>query len=133
MSLSRRPQSTFYSTLSADSRVFSKECQIASAVGCFAGAYTTHIYLFVGIPVFELDYSILPIATSVVGGVSTFAGPVLGAFILVPLSEILRNFGGLRIVLYGIFLVVFIVLLPDGIFPYIQRKYQQFERWIEVK
>lgn len=106
---------------------------MASAVGCFAGAYTTHIYLFVGIPVFELDYSILPIATSVVGGVSTFAGPVLGAFILVPLSEILRNFGGLRIVLYGIFLVIFIVLLPDGIFPYIQRKYQQFERWIEVK
>ncbi len=106
---------------------------MASAVGCFAGAFITHVYLFVGMPVFALDYSILPIASSVVGGVGTFAGPVLGAFILVPLSEILRQFGGLRIVFYGMFLVIFIVALPDGIFPYIQRKYQQFERWVEVK
>ncbi len=106
---------------------------IASAVGCFAGAFITHVYLFVGVPDFALDYAILPIAASVVGGVGTFAGPVLGAFILVPLSEMLREFGGLRIVFYGMFLVFFIVALPDGIFPYIQRKYQQFERWVEVK
>ena len=31
-----------------------------------------------------------------------------------------------------LFLVVFIVALPEGIFHYIQRKYHQFERWVEV-
>lgn len=62
----------------------------------------------------------------------TFAGSFVGAFILVPLSEALRGIGGLRIVLYSFFLVVFIVALPEGIFHYIQRKYQQFERWVEV-
>ena len=105
----------------------------AGSVGAFSGAFMTHIYMFVGMPVFALDYSILPIAAAVVGGIGTFAGSMLGAFILVPLSEILRGLGGLRIVFYGLFLVVFIVVLPEGIFHYIQRKYHQFERWVEVE
>jgi branched-chain amino acid transport system permease protein len=106
---------------------------IASAVGAFSGALITHTYMFVGMPVFELDYSILPIAAAVVGGMGTFAGSLLGAFILVPLSEVLRGVGGLRIVFYGLFLVIFIVALPEGIFHYIQRKYHQVERWVKVE
>ena len=49
-----------------------------------------------------------------------------------PCPKLLRGIGGLRIVFYGLFLVVFIVALPEGIFHYIQRKYHQFERWVEV-
>ena len=106
---------------------------IASFVAAFAGAFMTHVYMFVGMPVFSLDYSIVPIAISVVGGTGNLAGAVLGAFILIPLSEILRGIGGLRIVLYGIFLVVFILVLPEGIFHYIRRRYHQFERWVAVE
>lgn len=105
---------------------------IASTIGAFAGAFMTHVYMFVGMPVFALDYSILPIAAAVVGGPGPLAGAALGAFILVPLSEVLRGIGGLRIVFYGVFLVIFIVALPEGIFHFIQRKYNQFERWVEV-
>ena len=83
-------------------------------------------------PAFALDYSILPLASAVVGGMGTFAGSLMGAFILVPLNEALRGIGGLRTVIYALSLVVFIVALPEGIFHYIQRKYQQFERWVEV-
>jgi branched-chain amino acid transport system permease protein len=83
-------------------------------------------------PVFALDYSILPIAAAVVGGSGTLAGAALGAVILVPLSEALRGIGGLRIVMYGLFLVVFIVAIPEGLFDYIQRKYHQMERWVEI-
>ena len=105
---------------------------ISGSVGAFCGAFITHVYGFVGMPSFALDYSILPLSSAVVGGMGTFAGSFLGAFILVPLSEALRGIGGLRIVLYSFFLVFFIVALPEGIFHYIQRKYQQFERWVEV-
>lgn len=106
---------------------------IAGCVGAFCGAYLTHVYMFVGMPAFALDYSILPLASAVVGGMGTFAGSLMGAFILVPLSEALRSVGGLRTVLYALSLVVFIVALPEGIFHYIQRKYHQFERWVEVE
>ena len=105
---------------------------ISSAIGAFAGAFMTHVYMFVGMPVFALDYSILPIASAVIGGPGSLAGAMFGAFLLVPLSELLRGLGGLRIVFYGLFLVIFIVALPEGIFHYIQRKYHQFERWVEV-
>ncbi|MEW6350672.1 MAG: branched-chain amino acid ABC transporter permease [Thermodesulfobacteriota bacterium] len=105
---------------------------LAGGVGAFCGAYMTHVYLFVGMPAFALDYSILPLASAVVGGMGTFAGSLLGAFILVPLSEALRGIGGLRTVIYALCLVVFIVGLPEGIFHYLQRKYQQFDRWVSV-
>jgi len=106
---------------------------LAGAAGAFTGAFMTHVYMFVGIPVFALDYSILPIAATVVGGIGTLAGPALGAVILVPLSEALRGLGTLRIVFYGVFLVIFTVGMPEGIFHYARRKYHQFERWVKVE
>jgi branched-chain amino acid transport system permease protein len=106
---------------------------LGACMGAFAGAFGTHLDMFAGMPGFALDYSIMPVASAVVGGMRTFAGPMLGAFILVPLSEILRALGTLRIVFYGLFLVVFVVALPEGLFPYAQRKYHQFERWVEVE
>jgi branched-chain amino acid transport system permease protein len=106
---------------------------LGASVGSFAGAFGTHLDMFAGMPGFALDYSIMPVASAVVGGMGTFAGPMLGAFILVPLSEILRALGTLRIVFYGLFLVIFVVALPEGLFHYAQRKYHQFERWVEVE
>lgn len=106
---------------------------IAGCACAFCGAYMTHLYKFVGMPAFALDFSIIPLASAVVGGMGTFAGSFMGALILVPLSEALRGVGGLRTVIYALSLVVFTVALPEGIFHYIQRKYQQFERWVEVE
>jgi branched-chain amino acid transport system permease protein len=60
-------------------------------------------------------------------------GPVLGAFILVPISELLRAFGTLRIVFYALILLAFIIFRSEGIMVYGQRKYHQFERWVEVR
>jgi branched-chain amino acid transport system permease protein len=105
---------------------------IASAVGCFAGALMTHYYQFVGRSAFALDYTILPLAGAVLGGPGSFAGATLGTFILVPLSEVLRALGGLRIALYGIILIAALVILPEGIFHYITRKYHQFERNVRI-
>jgi branched-chain amino acid transport system permease protein len=59
-------------------------------------------------------------------------GPVLGCLILVPISELLRAFGTLRIVFYALILVAFIMFNSEGIMIYAQRKYQQFERWVKV-
>jgi branched-chain amino acid transport system permease protein len=75
---------------------------IAGAIGLLRGVHDpcVHVRGHAGLC---LDYSILPIAAAVVGGPGTLAGATLGACILVPMSEALRGFGGLRIVLYGLF------------------------------
>jgi branched-chain amino acid transport system permease protein len=105
---------------------------IASTMGCLAGACLTHIYMFSGISLFALDFSILPIAATVIGGGGTLAGPVIGCFILVPISELLREFGTLRIAFYAIILMAFIVFKSEGLMVYGQRKYHQFERWVKI-
>ena len=102
---------------------------IAALIGCFGGAYLSHLYGWLGISLFAMDFSILPIAASVMGGMGTLVGPVLGAFILTPLSELLRGFGQLRVVLYCLILIGFIVYKPEGFMNVLQRKYHQFERW----
>jgi len=124
------------SVMSAGINVYWLKAQalfLAGSAAAMAGAFMTHAYMFVGMPVFALDYSILPIAAAVVGGMGSIAGPAVGAFLLVPLSEALRGLGALRIVFYGVFLVVFVVGLPEGILHYLQRKYYQFERWVSVE
>jgi branched-chain amino acid transport system permease protein len=105
---------------------------IASIIGCFGGAYLSHLYSWLGISLFAMDFSILPIAASVMGGMGTLVGPVLGAFILTPMSEALRGFGQLRVVLYCLILIGFIVYKPEGLMNYLQRKYHQFEYWERV-
>jgi len=105
---------------------------IASALGCLGGAYLVHIYMWSGISQFALDFSIIPIAATVIGGGGTLVGPILGCFILVPISELLRAFGTLRIVFYSLILVAFIVFRSEGIMVYAQRKYHQFEKWVKV-
>ena len=105
---------------------------IASAMGCLSGACLVHIYMWSGISQFALDFSILPIAATVIGGGGTLVGPIIGCLILVPISELLRDFGTLRIVFYSIILVGFIVFRSEGIMVFGQRKYHQFERWTKV-
>jgi len=102
---------------------------IASSIGCLAGACLVHIYMWAGISTFALDFSVLPIAATVIGGSGTLVGPVIGCLILVPVSELLRDFGTLRIVFYSLILLAFIVFRSEGLMIYGQRKYHQMERW----
>jgi len=105
---------------------------IASGLGCLGGAFLAHIYMWAGISQFALDFSILPIAATVIGGGGTLVGPIVGCLILVPISELLRAFGTLRIVFYALILTAFIVVRSEGLMVYAQRKYHQFERWVRV-
>ncbi|MDD5007512.1 MAG: branched-chain amino acid ABC transporter permease [Syntrophorhabdaceae bacterium] len=105
---------------------------VAALIGCFGGAYMAHLYMWAGISLFALDFSIIPIASVVIGGGGTLVGAIIGSFILVPLSEILRAFGTFRIVIYCVILTAFIVFKSEGLMIYMQRKYHQFERWVKV-
>ena len=54
------------------------------------------------------------------GGLGTASGPVFGALIIVPLSELLRGFlsgsaSGLHLVIYGTIVIVAVLYFPSGI------------------
>ena len=105
---------------------------IASFVGCLGGAYLAHLYMWAGLSLFALDFSIIPIAAVTIGGGGSLLGAIIGCFILVPLSEFLRFFGTFRIVIYCTMLTGFIVFKSEGLLTYFARKYYQFQRWAKV-
>jgi branched-chain amino acid transport system permease protein len=80
--------------------------------------------------IFHISRSIEIILAPIIGGIGTLFGPILGAFLLTGLSEavteILHAFGfdfpGAKQVFYGLCLLVVVVALPDGIWPWLVRR-----------
>jgi len=80
--------------------------------------------------VFHISRSIELILAPIIGGIGTLFGPVLGAFVLTGLSEamteLLHNLGidmpGAKQVFYGVCLLVVVLALPDGIWPWLARR-----------
>jgi branched-chain amino acid transport system permease protein len=77
--------------------------------------------------VFHISRSIELILGPVIGGIGTLFGPIVGAFLLTGVSEILQDllaaFGldvpGARQVFYGICLLVVVLMLPNGVWPWL--------------
>lgn len=65
-----------------------------------------------------------------IGGLGTASGPVLGALIIVPLSDLLRGWlsqsaSGLHLVIYGTIVVIVILYFPSGISGAMARAWPQ--------
>jgi len=79
---------------------------------------------------FAITRSIEIILGAIVGGIGTLFGPVLGAFILTPLGELVTaavdragvNVPGAKQLVYGGLMVLIVVFLPDGIWPWLARR-----------
>ena len=79
--------------------------------------------------VFHISRSIEIILAPIVGGVGTLFGPILGAFILTGLAETLTSalnavgidLPGAKQVFYGICLLLVILALPEGVWPWLSR------------
>jgi branched-chain amino acid transport system permease protein len=73
--------------------------------------------------VFELNWSTLPIMATVVGGIGRLWGPVLGAAILIPISQIMSTVlgtgplagRGVDLIVYGLIIIVIAAFRPTGL------------------
>jgi branched-chain amino acid transport system permease protein len=78
--------------------------------------------------VLGMRLSIDLIVAPIVGGLGTLFGPILGAFIVVPLNELSRDISqgaginGLNLLIYGALLLGVVLLAPHGCWPWIARK-----------
>lgn len=91
---------------------FSLSAFFSGVIGSFYAFYT----MAVTPHELSIDTSMLPLTMSIVGGMGTITGPVLGAYLLTILTETLRAIiYKVRILIYAILLVIFIMLMPGGI------------------
>jgi branched-chain amino acid transport system permease protein len=90
---------------------------VTSAIQGMIGGTYAHIYGFVSPEgSFSLNFTLLPIAMALLGGMHSTWGPVVGAVLLGVVSEFLKlkiPYGHLLV--YGIIIVITILFFPQGI------------------
>jgi len=80
--------------------------------------------------VFGIFRSIELLIGPIIGGMGTLIGPIIGAFLLTGLAEVLDallaalsiDVPGVKRVFYGVCLLLVVMVLPDGIWPWLARK-----------
>jgi branched-chain amino acid transport system permease protein len=108
-----------------DSRLYKVIARSITAAVFAAGGV---LYAFWALSVFpdqvlELNWATLPIMATVVGGIGRLWGPVLGAIILIPISQIMSTTlgtgplagRGIDLIVYGLIIVVIAAFRPTGL------------------
>ncbi len=115
------------------------------------GLYGTYVGFVDPGTVLGLDLSVQIALLCIIGGIGTLSGPVLGACLLVPLSEILRSnlltealfkahiaspesatgiflkehLAHAHVLIYGILVVLVILFMPDGLMGFLKRVFRR--------
>jgi branched-chain amino acid transport system permease protein len=96
-----------------------------AAAGTFYAQYMAFIDPDI---VFSLGFSIHLAMLSIIGGMGTIIGPILGSFILTPLDAFLRGwlgglYAGLGFIVYGSILIIVVTYLPDGVIKWLRQNF----------
>ena len=94
----------------------------AFVVGVAGGFYSLYFRYVDPDAVFAISLSVEMVFIAVVGGLATTAGPIVGAVVLVSISEIFRDrFQTGHLIFYGLFMMLVIRYLPEGIWGGLRR------------
>ena len=80
---------------------------------------------------FNVMISINIVCVIIVGGIGSMPGVILGAFALVGLPELLREFAEYRLFVYGAALMAMMLLRPEGLWPEATRRRELHEKEAE--
>lgn len=87
-----------------------------------AGALSAHATDFIGPNEYGFEPAVSILSFALLGGIGSPLGPVLGAWVLTLLPEVLRGFADLRLVLNGVVIVLAVLFLPGGLLPWRMRR-----------
>ena len=74
----------------------------------------------------SLDYMFMMLIMVLVGVTGTLGGPLLGAIIFFWASELLRDFGEFRFIVFGVVLLAVVLFMPKGIYPRLESLWDRF-------
>jgi branched-chain amino acid transport system permease protein len=100
---------------------------ISSAIAGLAGGLYGHYMLLITPDLSSLSQMFMVLAMTIIGGMGTLTGPVVGAFFLQIVSEYIRIFGKIHLLLYGIITLLVIKFAPYGIVGLIKSLFKNKE------
>ena len=106
---------------------------VASAVliGVAGGVYAYFLSFIDPRGMFDILVSVQLVLAALVGGRGTIWGPVVGAFLVVPLNEAANNLAateGLHLFAFGLALGAVVMFLPRGLLPTVQEWWSRRQR-----
>jgi branched-chain amino acid transport system permease protein len=105
-------------------------CTVSGALMGAAGAPMPMYLSFIEpASTFNLNYTIGALGGAIIGGMSHWAGPIIGALLLGSLQQIVTVTisGEVNVLIVGVLLVLFVVLAPEGILG-LFKKWLRFSR-----
>jgi branched-chain amino acid transport system permease protein len=99
---------------------------ISSFLAALGGTFYAQYFAYIDPSLtFGVSVSIEGLLRAIVGGAGTVWGPLLGSFVLTPISEltraVLRGRAGADVMLYGLLLILVISFLPHGLMGWASR------------
>ncbi len=96
---------------------------VSAGMAGAAGALYAHYLKIIDPDVFLFVYTVTMVIMVVTGGKGTLAGPLVGGLIFGFIPVFSRSFLGpeLQWIIYGVFMIVIVFVLPDGIVPAIEK------------
>ncbi|MGZ3537427.1 MAG: branched-chain amino acid ABC transporter permease, partial [Thermodesulfobacteriota bacterium] len=99
-----------------------------SLSGFFAGisgGLYAHFMKIAGPSTLEVSMSFTVVIWAIFGGIVTIYGPVGAVFVLFPLLELLRFWQELRILMFAVVVLLILLYMPDGLFPWLRDKVEK--------
>ena len=104
---------------------------VSGFLTALGGTFYAQFVLFIEpYSVFSGDMSVQFALVAIIGGIGTVSGPIIGSFIVTPVSEFSRawlggGFRGLHFLVYGVALIVVVILIPRGLGDMLRGPYRR--------
>jgi branched-chain amino acid transport system permease protein len=111
----------------------------AGLAGLGGGLWAVYITFIDSFSVFNMAFDIeLCLVGPIIGGLGTLIGPLIGSIFNKPAVELIRGAAGnlhtgIHQILYGGFLILFVLFLPEGITGLLYRPYRKLRSWLQTR
>jgi len=95
---------------------------VSAGLAGLAGALNAHFTSFISPGEYGFETAVSILSYAILGGVATPVGPVVGAFVLTLLPEVLRPLHDFRMVFNGLIIVLVVIFLPKGVLGFRARR-----------
>jgi branched-chain amino acid transport system permease protein len=93
---------------------------LSAGFTAMAGAFYSQYLRFIDPEIMMVAFSVEYVIPAIIGGISFVGGPLIGSFLVIPLSEWLRAtfagmVSGIHIIIYAVILIAIIFIKPSGL------------------
>jgi branched-chain amino acid transport system permease protein len=106
---------------------------MATAIAGLAGVLYGPFIGYLSPEQFRWQPSLILVSMAIVGGLSSLEGGIVGAILLTFLPELLRSTDQLRLILYGVIVILTLAFLPDGIISLFGKSLKEIRRMLSTQ